>query len=197
MSQPTGRQRTCGQIPDSTDPTETYFQLAEFRDLAKSGWILDTSALYATLAFSAEDIGTDARLYAEDIVRHLPISSLAAAADQVIREPNPSNIRSLANQCRGFLYTVDARTSDLKALAVVRDAMERADLYAAAFGHASSCERAAVHASDHAGREKNSVLIARYSAIALGLLAHAQALTDGNRKIVPMTSAGWLLQAIT
>jgi hypothetical protein len=148
------------------------------------------------LAFSAEDVGTDARLYAEDIIGHLPVSSLAAAADQVIRAPNPSNIRSLASQCRGFLYTVDARTSDRKALAVVRDAMERADLYAAALGHAPSCERAAVHASDHAGREKNSILIARYSAIALGLLAHAQALSDGNRKIVPMTSEQWLQQAI-
>ena len=192
-----GRPRTCGHISDSADATETLGQLLEFRDLARDGWVLDTSALFATMAFSREDVGVDARLYAEDIRPHLPIAAFQSVIDLVIEHPNSANVRSLANQCRAWLYTVAARSEDRKLLAVIRDATERADLYAAALGHAPSCERAAVHAYDHAGREKNPVLIARYSAVALGLLAQAQILTDGNRKIVPVTSEGWMLQAIT
>lgn len=197
MSQSTGRRRTCGQISDSADPTETLGQLFDFRDLARDGWVLDTAALYATLAFSREDVGTDAIMYAEDIRSHLPTDALRVVADQVIAGPDVGRCLSLANHLRGWLLTGDAGKADRKTIAVAEDAIQRLDLYCAAFGNATACSRAAVHAYEHAGREKNPVLVARYAAVALGLLSRAQRLADGGQPLVSMTSAGWLLTSIT
>jgi hypothetical protein len=197
MSASNGRPRTCGQIPDSATDVETLGQLLEFRDLARSGWILDTGALYATIAFSQGDIGIDARLYAEDIRSHLPTDALRAIADQVIGSPIKQNIVSMGNQCRAWLYTVDASKAERNDVAVVGDAIARCDLYAAAFNSAGACASAAVHAYDHAHREKSFVLHARYIAVALGLLARSQRLVDGNKPIISMTDPAWLHTSLT
>jgi hypothetical protein len=197
MSASQRRPRTCGQISDSADPTETLGQLFDFWDLARDGWVLDTAALYATLAFSREDVGTDAIMYAEDIRSHLPTDALRAIADQVIAGPDVGRCLSLANHLRGWLLTGDAGKADRKTIAVAEDAIQRLDLYCAAFGNATACSRAAVHAYEHAGREKNPVLVARYAAVALGLLSRAQRLADGGQPLLSMTSAGWLLTSIT
>jgi hypothetical protein len=196
MSRFQGRSQACGQISDSADPTETYFQLCEFRDLASDGWLIDTSALYATMAFCNGDVVVDARLYAQDVVSHLPSEALKAAANQVIEQPTPVNVRSFANQCRAWLVTA-AESADRNDIAVVRDAMQRADLYSAAFGHVGACESAAGHAYDYAFRQRNPVLITRCVAVALGLLDHAQTISAGNRPILSMTRGGWLRRAIT
>jgi len=197
MSASNGRPRTCGQIPDSATDVETLGQLLEFRDLAKSGWILDTGALYATIAFSRDDIGIDARLYCEDIRSHLPTDALRVIAGQVIGSPIKQNIVSMGNQCRGWLYTVDAAKADRKTIAVVQDVIQRSDLYCAAYGNAGACARAAVHAYENAHNEKNFVLHARYVAVALGLLARSQRLVDGNKPIIPMTDRAWLHTSLT
>jgi len=196
MSTNSGRPRTCGQIPDSATDVETLGQLLDFRDLARDGWVLDTSALFATCAFAKEDVSTDASLYAQDVISHLPTDGLKSAADQVIGQPSKSTVLALGKQARLWLYTAEARKADAKDVTVVRDVVERCDLYSAAFGNPGACASAAVHAYEHAGREKNPVLIARYGAVALGLLAQAQALADGNRPIRAMTGAGWMLKAI-
>jgi hypothetical protein len=196
MSRFQGRSQACGQISDSADPTETYFQLCEFRDLARNGWLIDTSALYATMAFCNGDVVVDARLYAQDVVSHFPSEALKSAANQLIEQPTPVNVRSFANQCRAWLFTA-AETADRNDVAVVRDAMQRTDLYSAAFGHVGACESAAGHAYDYAFRQRNRVLITRCVAVALGLLDQAQTISAGNRPILSMTHGGWLRRAIT
>jgi hypothetical protein len=136
-------------------------------------------------------------MYAEDIRSHLPTDALRAIADQVIAGPDVGRCLSLANHLRGWLLTGDAGKADRKTIAVAEDAIQRLDLYCAAFGNATACSRAAVHAYEHAGREKNPVLVARYAAVALGLLSRAQRLADGGQPLLSMTSAGWLLTSIT
>jgi hypothetical protein len=153
--------------------------------------------LYATLAFSQGDTGIDARLYAEDIRPHMPTDALRAIVDQVIGSPIKQNLASMGNQCRAWLYTVDAAKAARKDVAVVRDAVARCDLYAAAFNSAGACASAAVHAYDHAHREKNFILHTRYVAVALGLLARSQRLVDGTKPIIPMTDKAWVHTSIT
>jgi hypothetical protein len=196
MSHFQGRLQASGQISDSADATETYFQLCEFRDLVRDGWLIDTSALYATMAFCSGDVVVDARLYAQGVVSDLPSEALKAAANQVIEQPTPVNVRSFANQCRAWLFTA-AETADRNDIAVVRDAMQRADLYSAAFEHVGACESAAGHAYDYAFRQRNPVVITRCVAVALGLLDQAQTLSAGNRPILSITHGEWLRRAIT
>ncbi|WP_445504799.1 AAA family ATPase [Microvirga sp. G4-2] len=199
-----GAKNVCRQFrpaaclrPDSADPTDTLAQLLDFCDRARDGWVLDTAALYATLAFSRGDIGTDALYYAEDIRPHLPTDSLRAAADRVIQQPNPASVRLFGKACLAWLYTVDAAKADRKGVAVVPDAIQRVDLYSAACGNVDACRSAAVHAYEHARVDKNSVMVARYGAVAIGLLAQAQAIADGDQPIRSMTGTGWLLKSIT
>src|SRR5690606_36077842 len=71
------------------------------------------------------------------------------------------------------------------------DALCRADLYAAAWGHLPSCYRAAGHAYTYAHAETNLVLHARYTAVALGLPGRAQEYLHGFRPD-PVTADGWV-----
>lgn len=180
-----GNPRPRGHTP--SDPVETYGYLLDLADRAKEGWVLDTATLYATLAFSNDDLSADAGLYAQDIISHLPGDSLRAAANQVIAERDRASCLSLANQARAWLYTVDASKSGAEAVAVVVDACQRADLYSAAYGHPTACERVAGHAMEYARAETdNAILHARYVAVALGMLDRAHAIVAGNRGVIPL-----------
>jgi len=195
MTQFRGSPPTRGHRP--SDPVETYGYLLDLQDRAKAGWVLDTATLYATLAFTNDDVSVDAGRYAQDIISHLPGNALKAAADRVIAQPDRASCLSLANQARAWLYTVDASKSGPDAVAVVVDACQRADLYSAAYGHPAACERVAVSAMEYARAETdNAVLHARYVAVALGMLDRAHAIVAGNRGILPVQGRLWLDLAI-
>jgi len=194
-----GRPRVCGPISDSTDPTDTLEQLIGFARLAREGWIVDTDALYATLAFASSDVLTDARLYAADVRDHLPSDSLKSAASAVVREPTLENIRTLSQQCQLWLLTLESRTATKDDEATVVDALQRMNLCEAALGKPQACERAATYAYSRARVQMNDVLHARYTAVALSLLDRAYRLNApklAELRIVEMTSQVWLAEAL-
>jgi hypothetical protein len=194
-----GRPRTCGQISSTATDSDTLEQLIEFARLAREGWIVDTNALYATLAFANGDVLTDARLYAADVRDHLPSDRLKFSASAVITDPNRDNISQLGQQCQLWLLTIEARKDPKEAEATVADALQRVNLYDAALGKPNACERAATYAYSRARVELNSVLHARYTAVALSLLDRAYRLNDpklAGLRMIEMTSLVWLGEAL-
>ncbi|WP_445504323.1 AAA family ATPase [Microvirga sp. G4-2] len=194
-----GRPRVCGPISSSSSENDTLTQLTEFARLAREGWVLDTNALYATLAFANGDVLTDARLYAADVINHLPGDRLRLAASTVMSQPTRESIRQLGQQCQMWLLTVESRKSSKGDESAVVDTLQRADLYNAALGKSHACERAATHAYSRARVQMNSILHARYTAIALSLLDRAYRLADTaltERRIIEMTSGLWFKEAL-
>jgi hypothetical protein len=153
--------------------------------------VLDTATLYATLAFCNGDIAADAREYAKDILPHMPTDRLRVDAAGLMSTPSLQMAASLAQSCLEYLQSSEGSQATGDDYAAPDDALCRADLYAAAWGHLSSCYRAAGHAYTYAHAETNLVLHARYTAVALGLLGRAQEYLYGFRPD-PVTADGWV-----
>jgi hypothetical protein len=193
------RPRVCGPISSTSHDRDTLEQLLEFARLAREGWIVDTDALYATLAFASGDVLTDARLYAANVRDHLPSDRLKFAASAVVREPTNDNIRQFGQQCQMWLLTLESRKDSKEDEATVADTLQRVNLYDAALGKPNACERAATYAYSRARTQLNDILHARYTAVALSLLDRAFRLTDQAktvRPIVDMASHVWLKEAL-